>query len=204
MPKSGIVHLVDDDAALRRATERLLKARGFEVLAYASAEEFLERSSPHCRGCLLLDLRMPGLSGLELQRELARRGCTLPIVFLSGNADVASSVHAMKHGAVDFLEKPADEAALVEALDRALARGAEAARAGEELAGLRQRHAQLTQREQAVLLELLKGSRNKEIGDALGLAERTVKLHRARVLDKMGAASLAELVRLCERLGLRP
>jgi FixJ family two-component response regulator len=202
MSAGGTVFLVDDDEALRRATARLLVAHGFDVRAFASAEEFVSAFDPEASGCLLLDMRMPGQSGLDLQRSLVERGAALPIVFLTGHADVPTSVHAMKRGAIDFLEKPVREDQLVEALGRALARDAELRTARAELARLRRRYEALTPREREVLAEVVAGQLNKQAANALGIAERTVKLHRARVLEKMRAESLADLVRMATRLGI--
>jgi FixJ family two-component response regulator len=202
MVSHGTVFLVDDDEALRRATTRMLTASGFEVRGFASAEEYLAGLDAAAAGCLLLDLRLPGRSGLELQRLLLERGCRLPIVFLTGHADVPASVYAMKQGAVDFLEKPARGEELIAALQRALALDAEQRRIDAELQILRGRYAKLSEREKQVLAELLAGARNKQAAFALGIAERTVKLHRSRVLKKMGTDSIPELVRMAERLGL--
>ncbi len=202
MVSHGTVFLVDDDEALRRATTRMLIASGFEVRGFASAEEYLAGLDAAAAGCLLLDLRLPGRSGLELQRLLLERGCRLPIVFLTGHADVPASVYAMKQGAVDFLEKPARGEELIAALQRALALDAEQRRIDAELQILRERYAKLSEREKQVLAELLAGARNKQAAFALGIAERTVKLHRSRVLKKMGTDSIPELVRMAERLGL--
>ena len=180
----------------------MLTASGFEVRGFASAEEYLAGLDAAAAGCLLLDLRLPGRSGLELQRLLLERGCRLPIVFLTGHADVPASVYAMKQGAVDFLEKPARGEELIAALQRALALDAEQRRIDAELQILRERYAKLSEREKQVLAELLAGARNKQAAFALGIAERTVKLHRSRVLKKMGTDSIPELVRMAERLGL--
>lgn len=204
MTSGATVFVVDDDDALRRATSRLLVSHGFTVKAFASAEEFVAAFDPEASGCLLLDLRMPGQSGLELQRTLGERGATLPIVFLTGHADVPASVHAMKHGAIDFLEKPVNEVQLVDALGRAIARDTEMRALRTERARLQRRYDALTPREREVFDEVVAGQLNKQAAYALGIAERTVKLHRARLLEKMGAASLADLVRMAERLGLGP
>lgn len=204
MTSGATVFVVDDDDALRRATTRLLVSHGFTVKAFASAEEFVAAFDPEASGCLLLDLRMPGQSGLELQRTLGERGATLPIVFLTGHADVPASVHAMKHGAIDFLEKPVNEVQLVDALGRAIARDTEMRALRTERARLQRRYDALTPREREVFDEVVAGQLNKQAAYALGIAERTVKLHRARLLEKMGAASLADLVRMAERLGLGP
>lgn len=197
---AGRVFLVDDDEALRRATTRLLAANGLEVHGFANAEQFLERYLPQQAGCLLLDLRLPGQSGLELQRELAARGAELPIVFLTGHADVPTSVHAMKGGAIDFLEKPVREEDLIAALTRALERDRELRRGRSELERVEQRFAQLTPREREVFAHIVAGHLNKQAAFALGIAERTVKLHRSRVLEKMSANSVADLVRMAEQL----
>jgi FixJ family two-component response regulator len=199
-----VVYLVDDDDALRRATSRLLQSSGLDVRAFASAEAFLSEYDGAEPGCLLLDLRMPGQSGLELQRTLRERGVGLPIVFLTGHADVPASVHAMKGGAIDFLEKPVDEDRLLGAIESALEADLAARRERGDLTQIQARLASLTGREREVLVEVVAGKLNKQVANALGIAERTVKLHRARVLEKMGAESLADLVRIAERLGLGP
>ncbi|MBK7875076.1 MAG: response regulator transcription factor [Planctomycetes bacterium] len=204
MSARSTVFLVDDDDGLRRATARLLAAHGFEVRAFGSAEEYLAAFDPRAAGCLLLDLRMPGTSGLELQQELARRGSPPPIVFLTGHADVPASVMAMKRGAIDFLEKPVREEELVAAIERALALDEEQRIQREELEALERRYAALTPREREVLAEMLAGQLNKQAAYSLGIAERTVKLHRSRVMEKMGAGSLPELVRMAGRLGVKP
>ncbi|MDZ4774108.1 MAG: response regulator transcription factor [Planctomycetota bacterium] len=204
MTRNGTVFLADDDQALCAATTRLLDACGFKVRWYSSAESFLARFDKHEPGCLLLDLRMPGRSGLELQQALADQKVEIPIVFLTGHADVPTSVFAMKKGAVDFLQKPASEEELIAALERALTRDAEQRKTSAELSGLRTRYDTLTPREKEVLAEVVAGQRNKQAAFSLGIAERTVKLHRSRVLEKMGADSLADLVRMAEYLGLGP
>jgi FixJ family two-component response regulator len=203
MNPRGTVHLVDDDEALRRATVRLLSSCGFEVRAFGSADEFLQAYDPSAPGCLLLDMRMPGRSGIELQEHLIERGCVPQTVFLTGHGDVPTSVRAMKSGAIDFLEKPVQEEALVAALERAIARDEEDRRARADLSVLKTRYESLTSREREVLVEIVAGQLNKQAARSLGIAERTVKLHRSRVLEKMRAPSLAELVRMAERLGLR-
>ncbi len=204
MSSSAQVFLVDDDDALRRATTRLLGLHGFVVRPFATAEEFLASYDPAQPGCLLLDLRLPGQSGLELQRTLAQRGATPPIVFLTGHADVPTSVFAMKGGAIDLLEKPVREEDLVAALARALEFDARSRAERQQLAKVQQRYAALTAREREVFFEVVAGRLNKQAAQTLGIAERTVKLHRARVLEKMGAGSVADLVRMAEALDLRP
>jgi FixJ family two-component response regulator len=202
--RDGTVFLVDDDEDLRRATMRLLAAHDFTVRAFASAEEFLAAFDPEAPGCLLLDLRLPGKSGLDLQRTLEEKGMATPIVFVTGHADVPTSVVAMKSGAIDFLEKPVRQEALVAALERALEHDATTRVARGDRAKIERRYAMLTAREREVLLEIVAGKLNKQAARALGIAERTIKLHRARVLEKMGAGSVADLVRMAELLGLGP
>lgn len=204
MNTKGTVFLVDDDEALRRATTRLLTACGYTVKAYGSAEEYLAALDPKATGCILLDLRMPGLSGLELQKMLVARKVALPIVFLTGHADVSTSVLGMKQGAIDFLQKPVREEDLLAALDRALQVEHESRDEKQEVAQLQARYDTLTPREREVLTEMVAGLRNKQTAFTLGIAERTVKLHRSRVLDKMGAPTLPDLVRMAEKLGLGP
>ena len=202
MDSTPTVFLVDDDDALRAATARLLGTYGLRVEGHASAEEFLASFDATRPGCVLLDLRMPGQSGLELQAELTARGITLPVVFLTGHADVPTSVYAMRQGALDFLQKPVREEELIAALERAIERDRELRARQDERAALEERYATLTTREVEVLEGLLAGRLNKQIGFALGIAERTVKLHRANVLDKMGVASLTELAEIVGRLNL--
>ncbi len=192
--------MVDDDESLRNALLRLLGAAGFEARGYGSAGELLLHPPPARPGCLLLDVRLPGPSGLDLRAALQRRGVTLPVVFLTGHADVATSVGAMKAGAIDFLTKPVERGALFEAIDRALARDARERADREEAAQLKARFDSLTPRERAVFDLLVAGKPNKQIADALGIAERTVKSQRAQLQAKLGVCSAAELGRLAERL----
>jgi FixJ family two-component response regulator len=195
-----LIHVVEDDDSLRSALLRLLAAAGYAARGYASAGEFLLDPPPEGPGCLLLDLRLPGPSGLDLQEALERRGLTLPVVFMTGHGNVAAGVRAMKAGAVDFLTKPVKREVLVEALGRALARDAAQRLARGEAQALRERFATLKPRERAVFEQVVAGRLNKQIADALGISERTVKLERAQVMAKLGVASSAELGRLAERL----
>lgn len=195
-----LIHVVDDDESLRTALLRLLDAAGFNARGYASVGDFLLQPPPDGPGCVLLDVRMPGPSGLDLQAALLRQGNALPVVFLTGYADVAASVQAMKAGAVDFLTKPVQREALFEALQRALARDATEREARAQAEQLRAAFAALTPREQAVFDHVVAGQLNKQIADALGIAERTVKMQRAQLMTKLGASSAAELGRLAERL----
>ncbi|KYG03040.1 LuxR family transcriptional regulator [Sorangium cellulosum] len=198
------VFVVDDDPSVLRALERLLRSAGYAVEGHASPEAFLERAPSERPGCVVVDLRMPGLGGLELQDELARRGCPLPIVFLTGHGDVSSSVRAMKAGAVDFLTKPCDDTDLLAAVERAIARDAEARAARGEQQALRTRFEALTPREREVCLRVAQGLLNKQIAEELGAAEKTIKVHRGRVMEKLGVESVAELVRLVDRLDQGP
>jgi FixJ family two-component response regulator len=195
-----LIHVVDDDESLRTALLRLLDAAGFEACGYASAGEFLLRPPPDRPGCLLLDVRMPGPSGLDLQTCLVEHAIRLPVVFLTGHADVATSVRAMKSGAVDFLMKPVDRETLLDALARALALDAAGRAASAQERELRARIESLTSREREVFDRVVAGRLNKQIAAELGIAERTVKHQRARVMSKLGAGSPAELGRQAERL----
>ncbi len=198
--ESALIFVVDDDPSARTGIARLLASIGHRVEAFASPGEFLGRE-PH-RGpcCLVLDLQMPGMDGLELQELLHERGHELPIVFVTGYGDVPSSVRAMKGGAVDFLEKPFGGEELLRAVGAAMERGRAESLAREETSALAARAASLTPRERDVLALVVTGLLNKQVAARLGISEKTVKVHRARVMEKMAAHSLAELVRLAERL----
>jgi len=200
MSTTPLIHVVDDDESLRTAVLRLLGAAGYEAHGYASTGEFLLHPPPDRPGCVLLDVCMPGPSGLELQEALMRQGVALPVIFLTAHADVASSVRAMKAGAVDFLEKPVERDTLFAALQRALARDATQRAARDEAEQLRARFASLTPREREVLDLVVAGKLNKQVAHALGMAERTVKLHRAQAMAKLRVGSPAELGGLAERL----
>src|SRR5690242_9807978 len=189
-----VIRVVDDDEAFRTAISRLLRAAGYEVRDYASAGAFLLADGGSDPGCVILDLRMPGPNGLDLQAALRKRDDALPVVFLTGHGTVPATVRAMKDGAEDFLTKPVKREVLLEAVRRALARDAERRGAGEDLRRLRERFGGLTVRERAVMELVVAGRLNKQIAAAIGASERTVKAHRARVMAKMGAASLADLI----------
>jgi len=194
-PPSPTVFVVDDYAPVRRSISRLLQAAGFAVAAFASADEFLAQFDPQTMGCLVLDVAMPALNGLELQNILEKAGSLLPIIFLTGTADIPKSVEAMKHGASDFLTKPVDDEDLLAAVRVAI----------EKNRVLRQEQAELstlTPREREVLEHVVKGQLNKQIAGDLGTVEQTVKVHRARVMHKLRLQSVAELVRLVERCGI--
>lgn len=198
-----VVHVVDDDASFRTAVGRLLTAAGFAVKEHASAAEFLEAGRGDVPACVLLDVRMPGPSGLDLQQELSRREGMPPIVFLTGHGDIAMSVRAIKSGAEDFLTKPVEGRELIAAVRGALARDAQNHEVGEALRVLRSRYETLTVREREVLAHVVAGRLNKQIAATVHTSERTVKAHRARVMQKMGAGSVADLVRAAARLGIR-
>ena len=195
-----VVHVVEDDEPMRTAVARLLRATGYEVRTYASAGDFLLAPPEPVPGCLLLDLQMPGPSGLELQQALQRHPVSLPVVFLTGRGDVSSSVRAMKAGAVDFLTKPVEPAELLKAVEAALERDRAARTRREGIDDVQARYASLTARERSVLDHVVAGAPNKQIARALGITERTVKMHRAQVMAKMHAGSVAELVRSAEQL----
>jgi FixJ family two-component response regulator len=198
----AIIHVVDDDASFRRAVARLLQASGYQVALYESAERLLERPPAAKPGCILLDLRMNGLSGLELQQRLAQAGHTLPIVFLTGHGDIPASVQAIKAGAEDFLSKPVAKGPLLDAVARALARQEQTSEHEQRLDAQRALVATLTAREREVFVLVVRGKLNKQIAYALGSSERTVKAHRHSIMLKLRAQSLAELVVIAERLGI--
>ena len=199
-----IVFVIDDDDSVRRSLERLLRSVDLEVETFASAQDFLRKPMPDRPACVVLDLRLPGPSGLELQESLIRSGHEVPIVFISGHADVPSSVRAIKAGAVDFLQKPFSDQALLDIIHGALRRDREARRDRAEVASIRVRFDTLTPRERDVLRLVIQGRLNKQIAGDLGISEKTVKFHRGRVMEKTQVGSVAELVRQADRLGLRP
>ncbi len=202
LPEQPIVFVIDDDDSVRRSLDRLLRSVDLEVETFASAEDFLRKPLPERPSCVVLDLRLPGPSGLELQESLLRAGHDLPIIFISGHADVPSSVRAIKAGAVDFLQKPFSDQALLDIIHGALRRDREARRDRAEVAGIRVRFDMLTPRERDVLRLVIQGRLNKQIASDLGISEKTVKFHRGRVMEKTQAGSVAELVRQADRLGL--
>jgi len=199
---TAIVYLVDDDPSILRALTRLLRAGGHAVNAFRSPRDFLAEHDAAAPGCVVLDLAMPGLNGLELQTALAAAGVQRPIVFLSGHGDVPSSVRAMKAGAVDFLTKPVSEQDLLAAIGRAIESDRTMRRARAELRAIGERLNTLTPREREVLRHVVSGQLNKQIAADLGTVEKTVKVHRSRVMEKMGVRSLADLVRMAERMGI--
>ena len=200
MIKKALIHVVDDDESLRTALVELLDAAGFNARGYASTGEFLLQPVPDGPGCVLLDIRLPGPSGLELQAALQRQGVELPIIFLTGHADVPTSVRAMKAGAVDFLEKPVERDTLLDALGRALARDAAQRAAREQVQRRHARLTVLTPREREVFDRIVAGKLNKQIADELGIGLRTVKAYRAQLMEKLSVDSAAELGRLAGEL----
>jgi FixJ family two-component response regulator len=202
VPLQTLVGIVDDDASVRKGLARLVTTAGYRAEVFASAREFLERPRLDDLCCLVLDVRMPGLTGLELQEALAVAGDRMSIVFVSGHGDVVGSVKAMKRGAVDFLTKPVDARELLGAIERGVARALTAQREQAGATDIQGRLKTLTAREVQVFALVVTGMLNKQIAAELGIVEKTVKVHRARVMEKMRAGSLAELVRLADRAGV--
>ena len=200
--KAPTVFIVDDDASVRRALTRLLNAAGYPTEAFASAEDFLTHSHFDSPGCILLDVRMPGLDGLELQQALATGDRKLPIVFITGHGDIPMTVRAMKAGAADFLPKPCNAEELLQIIAQALSKSQREQNERTEIGEIRRRLSTLTPREDEVLRHVVAGQLNKQIAADLGIAEKTIKIHRARVMQKMGAGSLAELVGMAARIGI--
>lgn len=196
------IYVVDDDDSVRRSLRRLLRFRGWNVEVFASAEDFLKQAPLAGPGCILLDVQMPGLNGLELQESLAKEGIDLPVVFLSGKGSIPMTVLAMKHGAVDFLVKPVAEDVLFQALEQAIRRNLAETGVRHQRENVMALMARLSEREREVLEQVLRGRLNKQIAFDLGIAEKTVKVHRGRVMEKMEAASLAELVHMCDEAGI--
>jgi len=198
-----IVFVVDDDDGVRRALTRLIRSAGYCVEGFGSASEFLA-ALPHTRrtACLVLDVQLPGLNGLDLQRELNAASALLPIIFITGHGDIAMTASAMKAGATDFLAKPVGDTDLLRAIETALRNATQAVTSRIELDSIRDRLARLTPREREVLALLVEGSLNKQVACELGIAEKTIKVHRARVMEKMEAHSLVELARIADKAGI--
>jgi FixJ family two-component response regulator len=196
------VFLVDDDAGVLKALSRLLRARGYEVQPFTSPREFLAHHDAAIPGCAVFDISMPGLDGLELQQALTAGGSERPVIFLTGEGDIPTSVRAMKAGAIDFLTKPVDDADLLAAIARAGKEDASARHASAELQSINARFAVLTPREREVMTYVIAGRLNKQIAGDLGTVEKTIKVHRGRVMEKLGVRSVADLVRLAEKAGI--
>lgn len=197
-----VIYVVDDDPSVLKAVERLLRSADYEVETFTSALEFLELRHLDTPGCLILDVKMPGVSGLELQERLAAGDMGFPVIFITGHGTIPMSVQAMKAGAVDFLQKPFLDSELLDAISGAVAADRRVKRERLQLRELRERLKHLTTREYEVFTLVVTGMLNKQIAFDLGTTEKTIKVHRARVMEKMGAQSLADLVRFAERLGI--
>ncbi len=204
MNKDAIVFVVDDDRSVREGLVDLLGSVGMQVKAFATAQEFLQFKRPNLPACLVLDVRLPGASGLDLQRELAQSGDPLPIIFITGHGDVPMSVRAMKEGAVEFLTKPFREQEVLDAVQQALKADAIAREHRTRAAEVRRRYESLTPREREVMRHVLTGLLNKQIAGTLGASEVTVKMHRAQVMHKMKAESVVDLLRMAEAIGIVP
>jgi two-component system, LuxR family, response regulator FixJ len=196
MKKNPLVMVVDDDSGIRNAMRALLKSVGLESVQYPSAQEFLTAYQPSQPGCLVLDIRMPGMSGLELQQQLNLRGAVIPVIFMTGHGDIPMAVEAMQHGAFDFLQKPFRDQDLLDRIQRAIVRDGELRQSLGEHARIKAHLESLTPREREVLDLMTLGKQNKVIAQELGVSPRTVEIHRARVMEKMNAQSVAELVRM--------
>ena len=207
MPQSresdAVIAIVDDDLSVRKGLSSLIRSAGLQVETFASAQEFLARPGAEAPSCLVLDLQMPGLSGLDLQKRMGEVGLEIPIVFLTGHGNIPASVQAMKAGAVEFLTKPFDEQDLLKAIQEALERDRQTRQQHADIRELQNRYQSLTAREQEVMQQVVSGLLNKQVAAELNITEYTVKIHRGRVMRKMHAESLADLVRMAENLQIR-
>ena len=199
----AIIAIVDDDPSVRQGLQRLIRSAGWKPETFGSAQEFLDRRRTEAPSCLVLDLQLPGLSGLDLQKQMAEAGLETPIVFLTGHGDIPASVKAMKAGAIEFLTKPVDEEDLLRAIQEAIERDRRTRKQHAQLNDLRDRYQSLTAREQEVMRQVISGLLNKQIAAELKITEDTVKFHRGHIMRKMQADSLADLVRKAENLGIR-
>jgi FixJ family two-component response regulator len=198
------IFVIDDDASVRKSLSRLLRSADYRAETFASAEEFLGRDHYNGTGCLLVDVQMPGLSGMGLQEELNKADYHMPIIFISGHGNIPMSVEAMKKGAVDFLTKPFHDKELLQVIEKAIEKDTYARAEYEEILDIRRRIERLTLRENEILGYIITGMLNKQIAFELGIAEKTVKVHRGRILEKLCVNSVAELVRLAEKAGIKP
>jgi FixJ family two-component response regulator len=198
----AVVFVIDDDPSMRGALEDLVGSVGLQVQPFASPQDFLQSQRPDAPGCLVLDVRLPGMSGLAFQKELVRLGVTLPVIFITGHGDIPMSVRAMKAGAVEFLTKPFHDQELLDAIHAGIERDRERRREAVLVAELQERYATLTERERQIMTFVVVGRANKQIAAELNLSEMTVKVHRGQVMRKMHAGSLPELVRMADRLGV--
>jgi FixJ family two-component response regulator len=203
-PETPVAFVIDDDISVRESLKNLLRSVGMKVQTFGSAQEFLASARPDAPACLVLDVRLPGASGLDLQRQLADANVQIPIIFVTGHGDIRMSVRAMKAGAIEFLTKPFRDQELLDAIQQALERNRADRQERSEIAEVRKHYGSLTAREQEVLQCVTRGMVNKQIGAQLNISEATVKLHRGNVMHKMGAGSLADLIRMAEKLGTKP
>ena len=201
-PNAGIVYIVDDDASVRSMVTRLFRTSGWQVESFANAAEFLDYERPDAPGCLVLDVDMPGLNGMELQQRLSERHAELPIIFMTGHGDIPMSVTAIKAGAVDFLPKPVSDQQLLEKVELAIQSHAKQEKESNEVKLFRERCDLLSNREREVMNLVITGMLNKQIASRLGITQATIKAHRGKVMNKLGLRSVADLVRLCERAKL--
>jgi FixJ family two-component response regulator len=199
-----IIFVIDDNVSVRKSLSRLLDSMGFQVETFASAEQFMERGEFEGTGCIVLDVRMPGLNGLDLQDVLTKADYSMPIVFITGHGDIPTSVRAMKGGAVDFLAKPFEDKDLLEAVKAALERDIKLRQERADMREIRRRLERLTPRELEILCYVISGMLNKQIAYRLSISEKTVKVHRGNVMEKLGAGSVADLVRLAGKAGIEP
>ncbi|MFC1825097.1 response regulator transcription factor [Thermodesulfobacteriota bacterium] len=204
MSNNSTVFVVDDDPSVLKSLDRLIRSAGLAVETFATAHEFLERHSPGGPSCLVLDVKIPGINGLELQEKILSQEYAMPIIFITGHGDIPMTVKAIKKGAIDFLSKPFDDKDLLDAVHEALQMDSEAWKVRDELEDVHRRLKLLTPREYEILTYVITGMLNKQIAYALRISEKTVKVHRGRVMEKMGVDSVAELVRLTEKLGIKP
>lgn len=200
---SEVIAIVDDDPSVREGLQSLIRSAGWRVETFASAQEFLAHTHASVPSCLILDLQLPGLSGLDLQKRMAEKELEIPIVFLTGHGNIPTSVQAMKAGAVEFLTKPVDEQELLQAIQEAIERARRVRHQHAEMRELRERYESLTPREQEIMQQVVSGLLNKQTALELNITEYTVKIHRGHVMRKMQAESLADLVRMAEHLGIR-
>jgi FixJ family two-component response regulator len=200
--KDAVIFVIDDDASVRKSLSFLFRSAGYQVKTFVSAEEFLAQAALNSTGCIILDVRMRGMTGLDLQAHLAAHDCHMPIIFMTGHGDIPMSVQAIKKGAVDFLTKPFDDTRLLSSVESAIGQSRREKAALDEIKDFRQRLKTLTPREHEVFLHVISGLMNKQISGELNIKEHTVKVHRGRIMEKLGVGSLANLVRLAQKANI--